>query len=171
MSSNTRKKSFMSRIFGSKTLSKKAGLKNLRVVLHERELQRKFEAGEARRLAAQAAANAKAAANAAANAKAKANAEAKAASNERAKILAAELLHRSSKAGVRAPSKSRLRENTKHKNTSKQTPIENPGGMARMWDKSRSEFNSMSRDQQVQYLQVLKRLGYHNDDIRQIYLD
>jgi len=66
----------MSRIFGSKTLSKKAGLKNLRVVLHERELQRKFEAGEARRLAAQAAANAKAAANVAANAKAKANAEA-----------------------------------------------------------------------------------------------
>jgi hypothetical protein len=161
----------MSRIFGSKTLSKKAGLKNLRVVLHERELQRKFEAGEARRLAAQAAANAKAAANAAANAKAKANAEAKAASNERAKILAATLLNRSSKAGVRAPSKSRLRENTKHKNTSKQTHVQNPGGIANAWQKSRSEFNSMSSDQQVQYLQVLKRLGYKNHVIREIYLD
>jgi len=147
--------------FRSKTQSKKEGLQNLRVALLEQKLKRNFEAGEARRLAAQAAANAKA----------KANAEAKAASNERAKILAATLLNRSSKAGTRAPRTSRMRENTKHKNTSKQTQVQNPGGMARMWDKSRSEFNSMPRGQKKQYLQVLNKLGYDPRDIRQIYLD
>jgi hypothetical protein len=116
-------------------------------------MERNFEAGETRRLAAKAAANA----------------AAKAASNERARVIAASMLRRSERAGTRSRSRPPIRENTKLRNPLTQTQEQNPRGMAAGWTKTRNEFHRMSSKNRGRYLRVLKKQGYSDDIIYNAY--
>lgn len=138
----------MAAVVRSKTRSKKAGLQNLRLALHERQMERNFQAGESRRRAA-----------------------ANAASTKRAKWLAAKLLNRSSREGTRSREGSTLRESRKLRNQRTQSEVQNPREIASGWVKTKNEFNRMSAEEQDRYIKVLEKMGYGYNVIFDRYMD